>query len=102
MKFGKRCSSPFVTSFGMRMLISDCAALTRLLKACTAPARPGTAHDSTDADSCNRRESCEGPWEFVAAFAVFANVEPAAIVAAAPPTCDRNARRLELFLLFDS
>src|ERR1700753_3770051 len=65
----------------------------RLLKACTARALPEMP-ESADTGPCGPPNSWEPP-PFVAALALETIVAPAAIVTAAPPTWDKNARRLE-------
>ncbi len=89
MRFGNRCSSPFVTSFGMRMLNSACAALTRLLNDCMRSRLGPTLPDSADPGPAARRillHRCR--WS--RRRALCAIVAPAAMVAAAPPTCDKK------------
>jgi hypothetical protein len=84
MWFGKRCSSPFVTSPGTRMLSSACAAPTRLLN--DLRARDLELLESSGNGSCGVGDAA----------AVGVETVPAArVAAAATPTLLKNARRDE-------
>src|SRR5579871_6142462 len=77
------------------MLSSICAAPRRLPKDSCARDRPELLLSAGTA-------SCEAPPGLAAAFAPCTMVAPAAIVAAAPPTRDKKARRLERFFRVNS